>query len=459
MKILPLFFIPAVAFSANNIATPDTNYNLNRQQLAQSMSEQPASKGKTINLTSEELLQQPKLLERVLDSSISLGNVEAVEKFLPLYEQLPKKNPILVAYARAMLARVHGNIKESIDYLRQIIADNPELTPVRLQLATALAQDRQIIAAQDQFEKVKSAPNLPPEIAQQVDAYQDYLKRADSWDISGNIRYLSENNVNNAPKNRTYGRWTLPAAESAHGIGYQLGVGKTYGFADNWAWKNDVSIYGKTYWDNHVYDDLIVRLSSGPLYRDALKEIAVAPYFEYRRYGGESYSRGYGISTDISAVLNPQWQNFSALQVGLKRYNHRPHLNGNSLFFSNTVLYRHNPKQSFYGGLDLSWETAKDKSDAYKRIGVRIGWEQEWAKGISSNLQLGAAYRHYDGKDFLQIQRADREYSANISLWNRAWHYHGLTPRLTWQLTENRSNHPMYRYGKNQVFLQVSKKF
>lgn len=456
---LPPFFAIAQPVPQPHDPKPDDQYNLTAHKVANALEETQSPSNNTISITTEELVNNPQLLARVLDSTVSSGDAEGIEKFLPLYEKTANRDEILVQYAHAILARSKGDYKKAIDHMRQIIAAHPELTPVRLQLAITLMLDQQTIAAEDQFEKVRSTANLPEPISKQIDQYQNYLQSNKQLDINASVRYLNDPNINNAPKNRTYGNWTFPQAENAQGIGYSLSANKDFGIANHFAWRVSSFIDGKSYWNNHKFDDFLWQIATGPVYRDGRKELALTPYFNTRRYGNKPYSQTIGIRAQLNTLLTPRIHTYTALQLGRKNYHNRNWLDGNSAYASSTVLYRRNPQQNFYIGGDLSRETAKDKSDAYRRIGGRIGWGQEWPLGISSDIQLGAAVRHYEGEDLFRIKRIDHEYSADISLWNRAWHLWGLTPRLSWSGYKSDSNHPMYEYDKSQFFLQISKKF
>ncbi len=451
---------------------PRPQFNLNQEQVAETLSVDktppvPGSSDEqtTLHLTSAQLLQDPALLGRALDSSIANQNIAGVRLLLPLYRQLPpaQQDAVLALYAEALLARADGNYAAAVAAYRNIIAQQPQLTPVRVQLAVTLAQDQQLVAAQDQFDKIRAAEDVPPAVLAQVDEYTAWLEQQQSWSFDAALRYLHENNVNNAPAQREMvgerGRWILPAPQSARGVGYQLGAQKNQPLGGHWFWRFSGNVDGKFYWDNHAYDDLNVRLSSGPVYRRARGELALLPYYERRWFGTEPYSNTTGVRVQASHVFNPNWQGFAAIQYGRKTHEQRPFLDGNSRQASITALYRSSPQQYWFGGVDLGRETAQDHTDAYRRTGVRIGWEREWPQGISTSMQGMAAKRVYDGVDIFQIKREDKEYAANVSVWHRGWHWHGLTPRLTWSWLRVDSNHFLYGYQKNQVFIEVSKRF
>lgn len=40
-----------------------------------------------------------------------------------------------------------------------------------------------------------------------------------------------------------------------------------------------------------------------------------------------------------------------------------------------------------------------------------------------------------------RITQRNKEYGVQVSLWHRALHFKGITPRLTWQYNKVKSNH------------------
>ena len=123
-------------------------------------------------------------------------------------------------------------------------------------------------------------------------------------------------------------------------------------------------------------------------------------------------------------------------------------------------MYLNGPKQYWGGGVDWNQRNAADRTNAYRRIGMRLFWGQEWPLGFASNAGIGVAKRTYREQEAWhpQLQR-NKEYSANVSLWHKAVHFGGFTPRLTWSYQKTKSNVPIYTYNKKQVFIEIEKNF
>ncbi|MGV6988485.1 surface lipoprotein assembly modifier [Testudinibacter sp. P80/BLE/0925] len=422
----------------------------------------------SVSMTKEQLAQYPELITRALIPAVMQNHTEGVLLLLPLYQRQASQDPFLLTWASAVAARAEGDYAQAIRLYRQLFAQNPNLIPLRYQLAQSLFLNNDNEAAKDQFEKLRSEP-LAPDFLAHINQYLTALNKRDQWSFQGGLSYLNEPNVNNAPKAGTkIGEWSAWQKEAAEGVSYNLSADKKWSLQDGFFAKFSLSGYGRYYWDNKKYNELNGRISAGLGYQTAQTEISLMPFTERRWYGGGSsgsdslkqFSQNSGLRFDLSHWLAPRWQISTALEYGEQRYVSRKHLNGNNYLWSNTLLFMPNSSQYWFVGADYNRDNARDKSDAYTRIGTRIGWGQEWSWGISSRVALNYAVRRYKANTpiFNQLQK-NKEYGAQASLWHRDWHIWGATPRITWAYTKVDSNNAFYRYDKSRVYLEVSKRF
>lgn len=450
------------AFSADVL--PEKNFDIATPDLQKKQTQTPVApktnEPKTVNMTAEELIAQPELLTRVLDSQLMLGNADNVEFLLPLYKKIANPDPLLIAYSEAVVAENKGDMKTAIRLYREMLSQNPDLTPTRFRLAAALFADNQDEAADDQFKKIQADPKLPPEINALSEQYREALQKRQAWSFSGYFQYLQDNNINNAPKDREYNGWETAKPEKAHGVGYGVSVSKDTPLPNGHFWRITADADGEFYWDNHQYDELTVRVTTGGGHKNLRSEVAVLPFFEKKWYGGKTYAHTPGLRVAGKYNINANWQASAAAEYSRKKQKQYQYLNGDSYLTSATLLYMPNPQRYFVGGVDWSMETAEDKSDAYHRFGGRAGWGEEWGKGISTFLLLGAAHRTYHADAFLlDERRRNKEYTVNASVWLRNVHFYGITPRLTFRYQRFDSNHFAYDYQKAKAFIELSKTF
>lgn len=412
------------------------------------------------------LLAQPALLNRLLDQSVMQNDAEGMRLLLPVYRKLPDavRDDILMRLAEGKLALHEDRFQTAADILRGLIAEKPESDVIRFHLALALFYDRQDRAADGQIGKLLAQTALPEQEKQLLAAFQEALRRRHSWRFDGGLNYAYEPNINNAPTVKQEGRLKSDAeAENASGIAYRFGAEKDWPLAGNWLAKFSADLYGKYYPAAKQYNDLAVQTAAGIGYGNASRQLSLMPYAQHRRFGAdtEPYSDSFGAKLDSNMRLGAKWQlqhHFAGEKI---RYANRPRFNGNIIRFAQTAVYQTNPQQAWFGSYEFERENLHDKDHSNRRHAVSLGWIQEWPKGFSTRSSASLGQRTYRAPmpwPILETRR-DRTLNLNLSLWHRNVHFFGITPRLSFRHTQNRSNVFLYGYRKNQLFVEMSKTF
>ncbi|WP_274572273.1 surface lipoprotein assembly modifier [Neisseria leonii] len=424
---------------------------------------------RTLAISKEELARRPELVVRALMAAVVQNNRTAVDLVYPLYQALPAAHhdPQLTLWAQAVLARQQGDLRAGIAQYRRLLAETPELTAARLQLAAALFEDNQTEAAEDQFQKLRTLPD--PNVRRIADTYLDALARRDRWTLSGSISYLNDPNINNAPKSGTrYGNWHAPETESAQGIGLNLNLGKKWSWGNGFYNELRIHAQGKYYWDNRKYNDAGGRASLGIGFRNAKWQAALLPFAEQSLYAGgrtgqtryKRFYRGGGATLEGSYWLSPQWQFTAGYEQMQLRYASRRHLNGGYRQISGGIHYLPDATRLFFANLHYNRTDTRDRDDSFIRKGITAGWGQEWEQGLSTHVSLGFAQKHYQAPmPVFGITQRNREWNAQAAVWHRAFHFKGITPRLTYGYNRVQSNHSFYSYAKHRVFVDFSKRF
>ncbi len=422
----------------------------------------PAAKAKAVEVDKKTLLANPALLKRAMYSVLLTQQIDGIRVILPIYRQLADADSLLITYAEALLAHYQGQLTRAINGYRQVIAKEPKMSVARLNLAMALYVNRQSMAARDQLTRLQSE-QLPKPVAETVKQIIARIDREEDWQFDVNFYYRQENNINNAPEQSKMdyqgGQLTFQPPEKAHGLHLAFGAKKRFNLNDNLYTNLQLNADSDFFWDNHPYDDLSLRTGVGFGYQTAKFNAEIQPFIKKRFYGTQPYSLTAGAGGHFSYQLSPRWKLSNHWEWSYETFNQRKFLNGQRHFIGLSALYIPSPQQYWSAGINYYNSQAKYQEDQFYRTGMFIGWGQEWPKGLSSNLTLSAGRRHYDGVDFFNIKRADKEYTARLSLWHRGIHYLGITPRLVWSYNKTDSNHFYYKKQENTVNLEFSKAF
>lgn len=421
-------------------------------------------------MTKEELIQQPDLLAHAMLSALAMGNSSNVEFLLPLYQQLDEQyqESVVLQWAQAVVARNHQDYYTSIKLYRSVLAEFTDIIPLRLQLAIALFENKETEAAKYQFEKLRAEP-LSPETLALINQYLEAINIQAPWSFSGGLTYLNDPNINNAPKAGTQiGNWLSPERESAQGAGFYLEIGKKWAWGDGFFNEFRLNGNGKYYWDNKKYNEYTARANIGIGFQNAKQLITLLPFMEQTWYAGGSpksetvkrFAKSGGGTLEWQYWLSSNWRLNTTYEYGEQRYSTRKHLNGNYHFVGANLLYLPDAKQYWFIGSNYNRSSTRDKDDSYIRRGIQVGWGQEWKWGLSSRLSLNYARKNYYAPmPIFHITQRNKEYGISTSIWHRAIHYWGITPRLTWNYNKVKSNHAFYTYDKHRVFLEFSRQF
>lgn len=433
----------------------------------------PIVQGKRLEIEalSAELGKDKALTERLLNIAIESGQIDNMKSLLSIYQTFSEQDLLLVLFAKAKMAKFDRKYSEAIRYFREMLDINPDLAPVRIELGIVLFLEQHNNAAKEQFEKVLSHYSIPLDIQALVNQYLTALEKRESWKVNFSVRYLNENNVNNAAssiniENTPFIKGHSMLPQKASGIGYSLGAERDFNLADSHYLHLNTEISGKNYWDNRDYTESSNRIYLGYSHKKAKQQWSVLPFYERQWYAHHQYKWASGVRGEYSKWLNDYWQFSTALEYAQNRHYQNTNLNGNSKLASMTFVWQRKPSQFFYAGLDLSRETTIQRSLSYDVKTVRVGWGQEWGSGVSSRISATFSNREYKGNlrlgsAFLFPKvREDNIYSVGFTLWNRDWHVWGITPKLHYIWKKQDSNFDsLYSYSDKNVNLFFEKSF
>lgn len=409
------------------------------------------------------LEQNPQAFEELLLRSISAQDATALKTLIPAYERYPDRDQSVVDWANALIALQAGDTKKAVQIYRSINAALPNIRLLRLQMASALYQNRQHRAAKSELEKLLRE-DMPDSERQMLNNYLAVMKRADKWSFNLSGSFVKDNNLEDAPpvgtkignemSNLTY---TTPH-EKGTGISYNMGADKKWSFDNKSFISTNIGVGGTYYWDNEKFNDVSANASIGVGYQSAKSEIEFAPTFGKSWYGGgvsakdgdeslKEYTTSKGFRISASTWANPNVMLQHSSQISNLKYE-EPYQNNDGDIYSmmNGVLYAPNARQYYGVYWNISKKDGVNNADSYERSGVNLSWNNTWKKGFNTLATMGVASKKYDAANFAGITRHNTEYTAGLSVWKRDFSILGLTPRLNISTKKVKSN---YAFDKN----------
>lgn len=422
-----------------------------------------------------ELLERdPAAFEQLLLQSISTTNATALRTLLPAYDLYPAKDPSVIDWGNAIIALQDRDTKKAVDLYRKLNANLPNVRMLRLQMASALYQNRQAHAAQEELEKLLRE-DMPDSERASITSFLDALKRRDKWSVNGYFSFIKDDNLEDAPDvGTTIGNssssltYTTPH-EKGTGVNYGINADKRWSYDNRLFTTFSAALGGTYYWDNKDFNDVYASTGIGVGYQTAKGEIELSPTLSHSWYGGgtatesdtlEPYTFAKGIRLSASQWITPKWMyqhNSSATDLSYKAP--FEHNDGDIYSMSNGVLYAPNARQ-YYG---VHWQLSKKdgvrESDSYERTGINLSWNNTWGKGYTTLATLGMHSKKYDGPNFANIVRHNKEYNVGLSIWKRDFSILGLTPRLQLNAKRVNSNYAFDENSEKNASIMFTKTF
>lgn len=414
------------------------------------------------------LLADKALTETLINRAVVDGRWDWLAFLVPLYDKIDGRDEILVWYAGGALDRNQGRHKRAIEKYRKIIAKDPSLSYVRLDLAAMLYEDKQYAAAKDQFRKV-DADDVTDSAHEIARAYIEQINRQETADVSLGLNYERNDNINNASDTKIVigpngSHWekdedSLP--KSANGARYNFGVSRDANVAGNHYLTLGASVYGVAWWDKPDFSEYTLRGEMGWRLKSAKSWASVVPYASFTDYGGAPYSGSLGVSAEAGVWLNPKWQVGLALDASRTRYTSYERFNGWGVSADAFAAYFPASSTMLSASLSASRDKAKDDAETNARAGGSLTWAQEWPWGLSTRLT--GRYSHKEHKDpafFFNVVRKDDDYGATLTVWHRSLSLWGITPKLNFARVKTTSTIPeLYNRDSNRVYVSFGKTF
>tara|TARA_R110002124_G_scaffold74369_1_gene199670 strand:+ start:5739 stop:7208 length:1470 start_codon:yes stop_codon:yes gene_type:complete len=480
--VTPILLLGSMALQA---ADEDTNLRLNQriegnandqeQELLEGeLDEQPSItlNGKTLTIDNN-----ANDLGRALYLSLGHQQWQAANAFLQRYRALPDADPMLLAYADGMLARVRGEFAEAEAHFRHLLRLQPRFLPGQLELARVLFENQQDGAAEELFRQIQA--ELPPHDPQangvrtSVGRFLAALEQRQGWQGSLNLGPTWSDNLNQSSESDTcllattlgacIVRRTLPEAVSAAGLDYEATLNRRIALQGHHGLYARALLYGYSYNNYSEYNESTLIANLGYSYRSARNQYSLAPSFETNRIGNEGMYSAWGARAEWlhhlsrgSAIKLEATYRSMRYHDALYRYN-----DGSSSALFATGWHVFSPRWTLFGGVDLTERRTDETVYGYQQGGIRLGAALTLQSGLRATLFSSFRHREYAEYSALlgDLRRDDEtNHTLIVSAPRLAWQ--GITPSLSLKYTEVRSSIDwLYSYERSQVSLRFEKLF
>jgi outer membrane protein len=353
-----------------------------------------------------------------------------------------------------------------VGHYRAILVDHPEFVRVRLDLARALFELHDDDVAYYHFELALAAPDLPPEVVENVHRFLTEIRRRKRYAGTIDVGVAPDTNENVAPAASEVTIFGLPfqltqAARPQSGVGLSSsGSGEYFApLAADVRWRAGASFYSLDY-PKGQFDDTQIRLTTGPQFFVGDGDVSLLAVAAKRWYGNDPYSYGSGGRVAAGDRLSDRVRLDGYIEGLSVWYHADSFLNGFSVYgvlFTTYGLSSDSFIRLITGaGTDRTQSTFF--SDHWVRLGV--GYQRDFLFGITGYVEPDVLVAQYDAASAaFGPRRHDVLSTVRLSLNKRDFAFFGFSPLLSYTYYHNVSNIALFGYVRNQFELGVTRDF
>ena len=400
-----------------------------------------------------------------IEQLIRHGAFDEAEALIGAWRPAHDEAKLHAKFLLGVLRKSQGRVDEGIAILRDLLAANPKLMRVRLELAHALFVKQEDESARHHFELVLgSAAN--PALEQTVHRFIDAMEKRRAWHSSAYITLAPSTNLNQGAnvKSVNLNGFDFTIDEKNR---KQSGVGLMTGVLGGYRWalsdRLDLVVGGGVHlreFRADTFDDRIMSVEAGPRYRFASGDIAAYATLARRWYGGDAYSWARGGRLHGMLRLSPQMLVNAGTACAVKEHDRHTYQDGWNCAVT-LSLDRAVDAAGFVcvlGGVER--ERTERRHLDYDAWNSGIGSYRDLPYGISVYGQLLYTRRDYDGIYPTATEaRQDDRLDATLHITKRNWQIFGFAPMLQYTYTWNHSNIAFHTFDAHSVSTTLTKKF
>lgn len=407
-------------------------------------------------------------IEQQINHAILVQNWQKLETLLNSYANQPSIDELLLDYGRAALAYGKKEYQTAISHYQTLLAKQPSLVYPRFDLALILAENQQFRQAEKEFARIRS--QLTSDLSQIADRTLFQITEKERWQPDFYVQYTQTDNVNNASSSpivningRVFHKDPESLPQSAKGMRYGFGLSNIHNLSGNHFLGLDLGYNGIYYWDNKDYREQSLSFSPHYSCRTARYRVAVSPFIEQNWLGSSRYNYQFGATLSSFHQVKSNWLFSSAFTHLQKRYfddltatrynSYQHQINGG-------LQWQAVEKWRFFANLNGSREIAREKAQSSNKWLGRIGGIYQ-DEHFAMQTSIGFGKRYFADKHYLfGYKRQDKEYQANLSVWNPQWHWQGIAPKLNFSYQKIDSNiADFYARQNKSLFFTLEKLF
>jgi tetratricopeptide (TPR) repeat protein len=402
---------------------------------------------------------------RILIEMIHAGRHDLADRLLHAYPFREKHARNRTLFIEGMILKARGNHAAAIANFRSALADDPDLSLVRMELAHSLYATEQDDGARHHLELLQAAAPTT-DTAKQFDRFIDTIDARRPWTLNAYVSLAPSTNFNNGTSERIIFINGLPFAISGNsreksGIGVRGGANGSYKLRAG----KDLDIVASaglnfTEYDENTFDDLILSQSLSAVKHTANGTVSAGILATERWSGHDEYSFAFGPQITVRQRLAPKLSVLTRLRHTIIDYRHATYRNGHNTSLDNRLSWSFSPGTVGYLLTGAEHSVSRRKFNDYWAASGGLGLYYEAPHGINIYAEAEVRRQWYKAPyPIIFDKRRDTRLELDVSLSKRDFDIFGVTPQLHYSYIKNWSNSPIDEYESHGANLTLTRQF
>ena len=369
-------------------------------------------------------------------------------------------------FLHGTIAMARRDWQGAIARFRAMLARNPDLPRVRLDLALAYFQAGENGNAAYHFRLSLGNRDLPALVRARALAMLDRIRRRKTWSVTGSLALAPDTNINAATSARTVNLLGLPArlsedARQTSGVGLRANVsaGQAVRLAEDLRFRISAGLRTRTYSEDQ-FNERVLSARGGPRFLFDKFDLRSEMTVNQRRIGSDVYSWSNGLEISGNYLVGPAWRlsgSLGAERIAYEGFLGTGRIDSASLSLSHAL----GPATLLQADSAFRREVLEEDAYSWREFIVGVSARQELPLGFV--LSGGPSYRWREyGAPLASLgpdARRDRTFSGRITVSNRNVELFGFMPEFTLRHERRESNLALYDYTRTAGELGVVRSF
>ncbi len=369
-------------------------------------------------------------------------------------------------FLHGTIALARRNWPDAIARFRAMLARNPDLPRVRLDLALAYFQAGEDGNAAYHFRLALGSKDLPDVVRARALGFLDQIRRRKTWSVTGSLAVLPDSNINAATSARLVDLFGLPArlsddARQTSGVGLSVNLSGGYEgrISEDLRFRVGGELRTRTY-DESAFNEQLLSLRAGPRFLFEEFDLRTELTSRFRWLDGERYSRAGGVELSSDWLVAPT-SRLSA-SVGGERISHDTFL-GDGYSYGAHLGLNHALGRATLLQVNTSFRRQMLDRDAHSWGEFSFGASVKREFPLGFVLSAGPSYRRRVYGAPLPIYgpepRVDRTLAGHVKVSNRHVSLFGFMPEVTIRHERRDSNLQLYDYERTAAEIGMVRTF